>query len=523
MKSYDEMTLRERVGQLICFGFFGTEAGEWAERAMRDYHLGNVIIFARNFESAPQLFKLTRSLHSMALKYIGVPLFVSVDQEGGPVTRFTSDLTWFPGAMATAATGDPESAYRVGDGLGSEMEAFGVNYDLAPVVNLSNNPRNPHIGSRGYSGNPDKVAQYACRFVDGMQRHAVATMKHFPSIGSGGVDLHLELGRNERSLEQLYENELAAVRKSIARGVKSIMISHEIYPAIDDKPGTLSKKLITDILRGEYGYDGLVISDAMEMKALDDYCGVPEGCVRAVEAGIDLLLICHDEQMQHDAYNALYEAAKSGRLSEERLRDAVERILRIKAQYPIDKFMTTPMEELWPEELRRRNVQTAAEISRRSLTLYKNDGFFPLSGKDRALFISPLPATLTIADELVHDCSVHACVGELYPEAVSEIMDVRPSEQDIERLADMAKNYEKVVLFTYNAHLFTQQLSLLDRLTQTGVPVGVVAMRNPFDAARFGNVNAALLAYEYTPVSLSAVFDFLQGKCGAPGVCPVEY
>ena len=324
-------SLARQAGQLIFFGFDGYTVTPHARRAIRELHLGNVILFARNYPQ--QFFSLIRELQHEALLANGAPLFVAADQEGGSITRLTSGVTWFPGPMATRAAGGPALAGQVGEGIGAEMAALGLNFDLAPLVDLANDPDSAHVGSRSYGAHPTACAPYAAAFLRGAQRHVLACAKHFPSIGGSHVDLHLQLGRNDSPLPRLEACEMAPVRAAIQAGVAAVMTSHEVYPAVEDCPGTLSPILLTSWLRGRLGFDGLIVSDCMEMRALAQRVPTPEGCVRAVQAGADLLLVCHGADNLAEAHAALVEAVDSGRIPEERLDESVYRVLSLKAVY----------------------------------------------------------------------------------------------------------------------------------------------------------------------------------------------
>lgn len=523
MKEYSKLSARERVGQLLFFGFDGIAMNDHVRTAIRDYHMGNIILFSRNFSNAEQLFHLTQQLQSYALEQNGVQLFIAVDQEGGSVVRFQRDLTWFPGSMAIAATGEESAAFAIGSGLGYELKEFGINLNLAPVANLCNNPDSPHIGSRSYNDNPAEVARYAAQYIKGLQQYAVATAKHFPSIGSSNVDLHLHLGVNSHPLEYLRGHEMDAVHRLVQSGVKNVMISHERYPALDTLPATLSRRVVTDILRNEYGYKNLIISDCMEMRALDDYCGTVNGCVGAIQAGIDMLLVCHTRATQQQASDALLEAAEKGTITEERLRDAVERILYFKQEYNVNEFLSSEYIDIEQRPQFIKNRQNAREISRSSLTALSNPDFFTFAVQNKMLFVSTPPAATTMVD--AEDCafSVASAVQEAFPHADSIELPLNPDEEQGRRVAEkvIAESYDKVIVFTYNAHQYAGQCALLRQLVETGRPIGAVAMRNPFDAACCGGVQAQLLAYEYTPLSVESLMAVFKGELKPTGRLPI--
>ena len=237
------------------FGFDGYEVNDHAKEAICKYHMGNVILFTRNYRDAKQFYELIRELQELAMEHNGKPLLVAIDQEGGSVVRMMHDATWFPGPMAMRVAGAPELAYRLGQAVGREMAAYGLNLNLAPVVNMATNPNSPHAGARCFGADPESCAPWAISYIRGVQESVYATAKHYPGIGNSKVDLHLALGSNDRTLEQLEQVELSPARVAVASGVSTVMTSHEIYSAIDDQPCTLSRKLLNDFLRDKYGFD----------------------------------------------------------------------------------------------------------------------------------------------------------------------------------------------------------------------------------------------------------------------------
>ncbi len=522
MIAVSSLSQKQKIGQLIFFGFDGPHMCEHARRAIREQHIGNVILFTRNFTGPQQLFSLVQELQREALEANGVPLFIAADQEGGQVTRFNRGLTWFCGEMATRAAGTPDLAEKVGEGIGAEMARMGVNFNLAPVVDLANNPNSPHIGSRSFSDEPEAAVRYADAFIKGAQKHVIATAKHFPSIGGSRVDLHLALSRNTRTRDQLEQNELAPVAALARGGVRCIMTSHEIYTALDKEPGTLSPYILQDILRDAYGYRGLVISDCMEMKALDDYCGTPEGCVRAVLAGVDLLLVCHTEAVQNASAAALIAAVESGRLSEKRLDESVERILREKQSMEVSAFLNSKCPDVHNETLFSLNRSLAANITENALTVSGQTDFFTLGEKEQFLFLAPPPNALTQLDEKDGAFSLTGVMKTAYPQAMCVEYPLGPDGTLLDRLdALMSGDFSRIFVCTYNAHLDQGQQELLHRAFRIGKTVGVIMLRNPFDLSFCDGATATLLTYEYTPTSVNALLRLFKGEITPRGKLPI--
>lgn len=518
----ESLTPEVKIGQLLFFGFDGPFMCDHARRAIREKHIGNVILFSRNFQNPEQLFSLIQELQQEAMEANGIPLFVAADQEGGQITRFTNGLTWFNGEMATRAAGGPDLAEKVGEGIGAEMASMGLNFNLAPVVDLANNPKSPHIGSRSYGDTPKAIIEYARAFIKGAQRHVIATAKHFPSIGESQVDLHLSLSRNPRSRSLLEKYELAPVAALAADDVKCIMTSHEIYTALDSEPGTLSRHILQDLLRNTYGYQNLIISDCMEMKALANDYGTPEGCVRAVLAGVDLLLVCHTEAIQYASADALLTALQSGRLSQERLDQSVERILREKKQINISSFLSSKCPDTQNNTLFSNNRALAANIAEKSITAFGKQNFFRVGEDERFLFVAPPPAAVTMLDEKDGAISAVGAIKKAFPKALCEEYSFKLDKTEMERFKDIFHgDHSRIFICTYNAHLNENQQELLRQALSTGGDVGVIALRNPFDLQLCTGASAVLFTYEYTPTTIKALVRLFQGRIVPQGWLPI--
>lgn len=515
-----QMDLKTAAGQLIFYGFDGYEINDHVRRVIRQHKLGNIILFTRNIKNSEQLFRLIQELREETIMATGLPPFIAIDQEGGSVTRLTSEFTWFPGPMATRAAGGEELARKVGQGIGAEMAAYGMNFDLAPVIDLANDPNSAHIAARSYGATPEDSAPYFTAFIQGAQEHVITTAKHFPSIGSSQVDLHLFLNRNEDSLEHLQRVEMAATKYAVEAGVKAVMTSHQIYPAIEDCPGTLSHELLTSWLRQEFGFEGLIVSDCMEMKGLADYVPTPEGCVRGVLAGIDLFLVCHTESTQVQSAQAIEEAVRSGRISQARLFESVERIVKAKEGLPhvLEERLVPATHAMFTT-----NRELVENICEEALTVEGDTEVFKASEEERFLIIAPPPAALTMVDELGGIRDLVTAVTEVYPNAdgIRYSLPLQTNEADEICEAISAGRYTKALLGVYNAHMDEGQRRLLRQTLDSDIPVGVIALRSPFDIRWCNKAKGRLIAYEYTPPMIKAIVQLLQGKVKAKGTLPI--
>lgn len=331
MKPLNDLTLEQKVGQLLMCGFHSQHADEQITRLIRDYHVGGVIYFRRNVESVDQLTRLSAELQEMAAEAGALPLMISVDQEGGMVARIDQEgMTQVPGNMALGATGNAEYTLECAQILGRELKNIGIDMNLAPVVDVNNNPLNPVIGVRSYGEHAESVAAHGVAAITGYQSQGIAaTAKHFPGHGDTAVDSHLGMVTVPHDRNRLEQMELLPFRKAIEAGVDAIMTAHVMFPSIEPEPipATLSHKVLTGLLREEMGFEGIIITDCLEMHAISKPYGVAEAAIRAVEAGADLILVSHTLQDQVAALEAIVEAVRTGRISEEVIHQAVERIM----------------------------------------------------------------------------------------------------------------------------------------------------------------------------------------------------
>ena len=371
--------------------------------ALRRHQYGGIILFGGNITGSGQTANLVAALQENNAQNedvsTSIPYFMAVDEEGGNVTRFSTG-TRMTGSMAIGATGEnaKDNAMTTGLIIGEEMAALGFNVDFAPVVDVNNNPSNPVIGTRSFSDDPELVAELGEAFSQGLARnHIIATYKHFPGHGDTGIDSHIGTPSVDKTYEEIRETELVPFAAAIRNGAEMIMTAHITYPAIDEEqtfadgvtkgfyPATMSGKMITEILRGDMGYDGLVVTDALEMDAIDEAGLVPgaQGSLeyrvnvaeKVINAGVDLLLIPTDlnSRERADFYDryiaALAEMAEDGRIPQARIDESVERILRLKLKYGILEPVLPSLESVGSDAHHLREM----EIARQAVTVVKND------------------------------------------------------------------------------------------------------------------------------------------------------
>lgn len=324
-----DLTLKEKIGQLFMLGFQGETPSKAILRLIRDYRVGGVILFDRNLKNPAQTALLCSSLQAQSK---AMPLLIAIDQEGGRVSRLPKGFTIFPSSASLAAGQSTAHIYRVAEATAKELRAVGINMNLAPVLDVNTNPANPVIGDRSFSENPALVSTMGLTMIAGFQdNHVIACGKHFPGHGDTDMDSHHQLPTVSHDLHRLREVELKPFLHAIRNGLASIMTAHVLYPALDPAdPATLSKPILTGLLREKLGFEGVVITDDLEMRAIADTYGPDEGAVKAIEAGADLVLICHDEAGPEAAIKAVAQAVKRKRISEARIEQSILRILQIK-------------------------------------------------------------------------------------------------------------------------------------------------------------------------------------------------
>jgi len=322
--------LEKAAAKLFCAGFPGLEVpAEFA--ALQARGISGAILFRRNVESPAQVAELNAELEAKA----GRSFLVSVDQEGGRVMRLRDPCTPVPRMRDLGAAGDPALARRMGRVLGAELRALGFDLDFAPVLDVDTNPANPVIGDRSFGRDAAQVAALGTAAILGLQEAGVAACgKHFPGHGDTSQDSHLELPRLAHDLARLEAVELPPFEAAIRAGVASIMTAHVIFEPLDPVyPATMSRPALDGILRDRFGFDGVVISDDLEMKAIADHYGIEEAVVRGVNAGVDLFLVCHTPALQHEAIDRLIAAVERGDVPMARVEEAGRRIDALFARF----------------------------------------------------------------------------------------------------------------------------------------------------------------------------------------------
>ncbi|MFH9298743.1 glycoside hydrolase family 3 protein [Streptomyces sp. NPDC017520] len=538
------MSLEEKVGQLFVTRVYGHSATDpdqadidanlkeigvrTAAELISTYHVGGIIYFtwAHNTRDPHQIADLSNGLQRAALAGRSrLPLLVSTDQEHGIVCRVGEPATLLPGAMALGAGGSRSDTRRAAWIAGAELAALGVNQNYAPDADVNVNPANPVIGVRSFGSDPDAVAALVAEQVKGYQGAGIAsTAKHFPGHGDTSTDSHTGLPVINHTRAQWEELDAPPFRAAIRARIDSIMTAHIVVPALDpsEDPATLSRPILTGILREELGYDGVVVTDSLGMEGVRTKYGDDRVPVLALLAGVDQLLNPPNLSV---AWNAVLEAVRGGEISEARVDESILRILRLKSRLGLfrDPFVSRRGVERTVGS--RAHRAAADRIAERTTTLLADPGaLLPLSRRSHhdLLVVGADPASPS-GTTGPPTSTLRDAFGELGFAATALSTGTAPNQAKIAEAVAAAEGKDAVVVATYNVTAASSQRTLVTALVATGVPVVTVAVRNPYDVAHLTGtgVAASLAAYSWTDVELRAAARVIAGHADPEGTLPV--
>lgn len=508
------LTVEEKVGQLLFLGFGGTQMDEGIAQFLLEKKPGAVALFGRNIKSLPQTLQLIRDVR--ALDPAGIPTFISVDQEGGNVVRLRHQATILPSNMALGATGSVELAREVGEALGKDLALMGFNMNLAPVLDVNSNPKNPVIGIRSFGSHPDLVSRMGVAYVQGLQSAGVlAVAKHFPGHGDTASDSHFSTPVLEHSRQRLLDVELRPFARAMAEGLDAVMTAHIALPAIaetPDLPATVSANVLTGILRQELGYQGLVITDGLEMEGIVSRYGSGEAAVRAINAGADMVMVLWFPERKDEVHRALLDAVGSGRISTARLNAAARRVLTAKARRGLFTARLLSAEDALTalqDDTHRKVVRAVAE---RAITLVKNDDeVLPLRKERKTLVVAAKPIFLQEMKQRLPQATVHLLPANL-PK--------RRWQQEYDRIVKMAAQHEQVVFGLWNE----ERAALVAQVKRHApkVKVAVVSFGSPYMLTRFSEVEGYVCAYAFREESERAAAQVVTGELAPRGMLPVS-
>jgi len=338
-KQIEAMTLEEKVGQLVMVGLDGYEFNPNAQKFIQEYKVGGFILLKKNVQDTQQALRLVNSLKEANGDQI--PLFLAIDEEGGRISRMPADLSKMPSSQKIGTLNNKELARRVGEILGQEVKEFGLNVNFAPVLDIYSNPKNTVIGDRAFGSTPELVSSLGIQVMKGIQEQdVIPVVKHFPGHGDTAVDSHIGLPRVDYDLERLRSFELVPFKEAVSQQVDGIMLAHILIPKIDpDYPASCSRAVITELLRTELNYQGVVITDDLTMGAILENYNIGEVAVKSIQAGSDIVLVCHDFAKEELVIQELLKAARTGEISTERLNESVYRVLKLKEKYALSNSL----------------------------------------------------------------------------------------------------------------------------------------------------------------------------------------
>ena len=529
---------------------------EYTRQYIADHRFGGILLYGENCGDAEQVLRLVADMQAANQEGGGLPMLMAVDQEGGTVSRLGFGTSG-TGNMPITATGDPENARAMARVFGEELALLGLNTDFAPVVDINDNPANPVIGVRSFGDDAAVVSEYGCAFMEGLQdTRTIVSLKHFPGHGNTDVDSHTGLPLVDRSHDELMANELVPFKAAIDAGADMVMTAHIQYPQLEKQtyksltsgeevyiPATMSRVILTDILRGELGFDGVIVSDALEMKAISDNYATEDVLAMTINAGVNMLILpaVRDMDMMNQIDTMLtraVEMAEAGVIDRDLIDDSVRRILALKQRYGVldhtdfavtDEAVAVAAEGCGSAEHR----QVAWDIACEALTLLKNENdAFPLAVK---------PGEKTL---LLFTASSRAGAAELSMKLLTE-MGALPEGATIEGMTIEKDTAEACLAAAKTAdHVLmisrAWSSDCLDPATEDGFPVGIVnqviddlhadgktavviSCQLPYDAACYPGADAILLTYGSSAMKTAPTAESGEGSAWVPdlpaGIC----
>ena len=513
------MTIEEKIGQLFIVGAGGREVGQVPKAHISKRFVGGFILYEKNIRIPEQVAALTTELQLLAQQTPrGIPLFIAIDQEGGKVSRLKKGTTIFPGNMALGATQSQLLAERMGKITGIELGVLGINLNFAPVLDVNTNPKNPVIGVRSYGESPQLVSQLGAAYIRGIQKQGVlATAKHFPGHGDADADSYEQLPLVANNKKRIKTVELAPFRAAIDAGVAAIMTAHIHYPALDNmSPATLSHTVLTRLLRKELGFEGLIITDDLEMKAIAEQYEIGDAAVMAIQAGADMLLIPWTLKKQQRAYNAVRQAIKTRRITKTRLNEAVRRILKAKNdcgafEKPIEHIVNpqainSPLAVVGS----RHHRETAQTIATQAISIVRNTpNILPLDAEPKK------PVIIISPSRDFSNTFLKAHTGLTHVNAV-----LIPPQVITRQYIPSILSSKPTVIVAGIAN--EQHAKLVHELSRsTDVPIVAISVASPYLLGECPNVECAIAAYDNHYFSLLAAVEVLLGKKQATGKLPI--
>jgi beta-N-acetylhexosaminidase len=505
------VTLEELAGRRLMLGLPGPDLTPADVSLFRDTGAGGLILYRRNFETPERLSALITGLEET----LGRRLLVATDHEGGRIVMLRRAVTIFPDNLAVGRCGIPAFVNRQGLIEGRELRRLGIDVSFAPSLDVLGEARSPNIGIRSYGSDTALVARLGAERISGLQSAGVsACAKHFPGKGHASVDAHLGLPVIGSDWAEMQARHVPPFLAAIEAGVDCLMTSHPLYPGLDPSPAmpaTFSRLIVSDFLRGELGYRGVIVSDDLEMGAIAALCGVGEAAVRAAAAGHDLLLVCHTDTAQREAHRALSEAYRTRALPRHELELAVARLEALAARRPARFDGGEPRPERDGLSLARALATHAATV----LAPHPPGWLRRLNGRVLVVFprLSSFANRISVEDVMLDEAAyVRRALAPygITPEVA--VVAIEPGPEETARTVSHAAAADATLLFLYDAHLHPSNRALLDALQTALAPrgaLGVILLREPHDAAWLAPGVTAATAYGWRACQLEAVLPLL--------------
>ncbi|MBD3239351.1 MAG: hypothetical protein GF331_02105 [Chitinivibrionales bacterium] len=554
----DAMTLEQKVGQMLCYGFCGSYPYPDIVEAVQKYHVAGFRVtprgrvFHRYFgEDHPGAKRVMRAPERLERQYgvkhvwgrefsareyaktlntlrehsldscAGVPLYFSLDYEGNQVADISAQgFQGFPAPMGLTASGDPSLCRRVARTIGRQLGSVGINWIHSPVLDVNTKPRNPEIGARAYSALPDTVAEYALESLRGFnEARTIATGKHFPGRGASEQDVHFDVATIEESKGRMFDIHLAPYRNLIANGLPAIMLAHSIFPSLDPRReiATLSKAVISDVLRGELAFDGVVMTDSFTMGGLVAKYEVAEAAVKAINAGVDLILLKDENALRGEVFTALVDAVRTGRLNEAQVENAARRVLEAKSRCGLLEAskgivdLETVQQNLEAPE----HEKVAIEAAQRSIVVLRDENnLLPLPGKAKVLvaemsshkqiqFNNSMMYTGALYESLL-ECGIDA----LYTDFLTDTSFASDAWPIIEKLAAESD----IVIFTaFHERGSAAPVHIVKKFEELNKPC-IMVTNSPYELVVPPSAKTVVVTFSSFTPSLRAAADVLMGK-----------
>ncbi|MGB9728852.1 MAG: beta-N-acetylhexosaminidase [Thermoprotei archaeon] len=523
----NQMSLEEKIGNLFMFGFDSTDDSRAVTERLKiiidQYHVGGIIYFSRNLKSAKQAAELSKSIQSLSRRsnYV-LPVIIATDQEGGNVVRLR-DGTIFPGNMGLGAIGSKKITYEVGRIIGKELISVGINMNLAPVLDVNTNPVNPVIGIRSFGGDPEMVASLGGAYIEGLHSEGVlAVAKHFPGHGDSSLDSHLDLPIINKDLDELMKIHIKPFMDAISMfNVDAIMTAHVVYPALDkENPATLSRKILREFLREKLGFNGVIMTDDMEMRAISDRYAPGDASIKALKAGADLILFSHTYSKQIEAYNTVLKAVENEYITNDELDEKVRRILQLKLRV-IDHMSKIDPSIVGKKEHR----DFELEVARKAVTLLKNNNrVLPIKGEREVIIVEPKIGISSQVEEKYQPLYLSEILKN-YLKIKSVVVNKDLNDDYYSKFSKLLEsNSAAVFLIVISSKDGVEFFNKIVQNNNYNNDTVVVLFKNPF-LINYLNTNRSdsiIIGYAYTQCMIIAISELIIGKIKPNGKLPVN-